>query len=59
MNETEWVRLCADRLHQQWPRASREDLEDTARELLAQDHWRSQPAELAAVTWLRLGVLVH
>lgn len=47
-----------NRLHQQWPRASREDLEDTARELLAQDQWRSLPAEFAAVTRLWLGVLL-
>ena len=50
MTDTEWVRRCADRLHEQWPRASREDLEETARELHAQDHWRGQPAEEAAVT---------
>lgn len=59
MSDVEWVQRCADRLQQQWPRASREDLEDTARELHRQEHWREQPAEDAAVTWLRLGVLVH
>ncbi|MFT3857471.1 MAG: hypothetical protein QM742_08240 [Aquabacterium sp.] len=41
MSDIEWGQRCADRLQQQWPRASLEDLEDTA------------------VTWLRLGVLVH
>jgi hypothetical protein len=59
MNEFDWVSRCADRLQQQWPRASRDDLEDTARELYEQDHWRMQDAELAATTWLQLGVLVH
>jgi hypothetical protein len=59
MSDTDWVRRCEDRLHEQWPRASREDLEETARELHAHDHWRNQRAEEAAVTWLRLGVLVH
>lgn len=59
MNEVEWIKQCADRLQQQWPRANRKDLEDAARELLAKEYWRTQPAEIAAVTWLRLGVLVH
>ena len=59
MTDIEWVSRCADRLQQQWPRASRCDLEDTARELHAQEHWREQDAEVAATTWLQLGVLVH
>lgn len=58
MNEPDWINRCADRLQEQWPRAKRQELEDTARELLEQAHWRNRSAEEAAVTWLRLGVHV-
>ena len=55
---TNWIRRCADRLQEQWPRADREDLEDTAMELLGSEKWRRLNPEVAAVAWLCQGVLV-
>lgn len=54
----DWVRRCADRLYEQWPRADREILEDTAMDLLGAEKWRRLSPEVAAVAWLRQGVLV-
>lgn len=59
MSDAEWVSRCADRLQEQWPRAQRDALEETARELMQQGRWRECAGEEAAVRWLRLGVLVH
>jgi hypothetical protein len=58
MNDPDWISQCADRLQKQWPRATRQELEETARELLEKEHWRIHSAEEAAVMWLRLGVQV-
>lgn len=58
MNEPDWISRCADRLQLQWPRADRQELEKTARDLLEQEHWRNHAAEEAAVMWLSLGVRV-
>ena len=47
-----------DHLHQAlWPRADREILEDTAMDLLGAEKWRRLSPEVAAVAWLRQGVL--
>jgi hypothetical protein len=54
----DWIRRCADRLYEQWPRADREILEDTAMDLLGSEKWRRLNPEVAAVAWLRQGVLV-
>jgi hypothetical protein len=54
----DWIRRCADRLYEQWPRADREVLEDTAMDLLGSEKWRRLNPEVAAVAWLRQGVLV-
>ena len=53
----DWIRRCADRLCEQWPRADREDLEDAAMDLLGTEKWRRLRPEVAAVAWLRQGVL--
>ena len=53
----DWIRRCADRLQEQWPRADREILEDTAMDLLGAEKWRRLSPEVAAVAWLRQGVL--
>lgn len=53
----DWIRRCAHRLYEQWPRADREDLEDTAKDLLSTEKWCRLRPEVAAVAWLRQGVL--
>ena len=61
MNPTDpadWIRRCADRLHEQWPTTEREDLEEAAMDLLGSEKWRRLSPEVAAVAWLRQGVLV-
>ncbi len=56
MNENQWAQQCAARLHEQWPRVDREDLEHLAEALLMEDRWRvMEPAE-AAIQWLRQGL---
>ncbi len=59
MSEVEWISCCADRLQQQWPRAQRDELEETARELSHQDHWRCHRGDEAAFMWLQLGGLAQ
>lgn len=54
---TSWVRQCADRLQQQWPRVPREDLEDTALDLLGKPELRRLEPDQAASQWLHKGVL--
>jgi hypothetical protein len=51
----DWIRRCADRFQEQWPRADREILEDTAMDLLGIEKWRRLSPEVAAVAWLRQG----
>lgn len=55
INDTEWVSRCADRLQHQWPHATREAVEDSARGLLGDHRWRMLAPEVAGVVWLRLG----
>ncbi|UUX94448.1 hypothetical protein [Aquabacterium sp. J223] len=57
MDEVEWIARCAGRLQAQWPRADRDALVDAAAELCAETRWRRLAPEVAAVAWLRLGVL--
>jgi hypothetical protein len=57
MDDVEWIARCAGRLQAQWPRAERDALLDAAAELHAEGRWRRLAPEVAAVAWLRLGVL--
>jgi hypothetical protein len=57
LTDAEWIERCAARLHEQWRHASHDDLLEAARELCVQDKWRRFAPEVAAVAWLRLGVL--
>lgn len=40
MNSVEWTLKCAERLHEQWPRVDRSDLEHLADALQAEDRWK-------------------
>lgn len=55
MDQQEWIARCADRLHQQWPRAAQRQLEQQAQELNRHRQWGQYGPEVAAVMWLRLG----
>lgn len=57
MTPDEWTRRCADRLREQWPHAPEDELHDAAAELWANEKWRRFGPEVAAVAWLRQGVL--
>lgn len=54
-----WISRCASRLQEQWPTAPEDQLRDTAAELLASEKWRRFAPEVAAVAWLRQGVLAR
>jgi len=57
MEELEWVNRCAGRLQQQWPHAPADEVREAAADLAQQEGWRRFAPEVAAVAWLRLGVL--
>ena len=56
MNAAEWTWKCAERLHEQWPRVDRADLEHLAEALLVEDRWKCMEPNEAAVEWLRQGI---
>jgi len=56
MNAAEWTWKCAERLHEQWPRVDRADLEHLAEALHAEDRWRGLAPDEAALEWLRQGI---
>ena len=56
MNSVEWTLKCAERLHEQWPRVDRSDLEHLADALQAEDRWKWMEPQDAAVQWLSQGI---
>ena len=56
MNNVEWTLRCAERLHEQWPRVDRSDLEHLADALQAEDRWKWMEPQDAAVQWLSQGI---
>lgn len=56
MTTEEWIYRCSLRLHQQWPSLSVADMDDVARELVAEPRWRDLAPDVAAVEWLRQGI---
>jgi hypothetical protein len=56
MNSVEWTLRCAERLHEQWPRVDRSDLENLADALQAEDRWKWMEPQDAAVQWLSQGI---
>jgi hypothetical protein len=56
MERDEWIARCSARLHAQWPRLSREQRDEAAAELWADERWRLLEPEQAAVEWLRQGI---
>lgn len=54
--DPDWIRLCADRLQPTWPTVARDDLIDTAYELMAHRELREMAPGDAADAWLRRGV---
>jgi hypothetical protein len=51
-----WVAWCAERLREQWPRLDGATLEETARELWADETLRVLGPRQAAENWLALGM---
>ncbi len=62
MNQQEWVSRFSARLHAQWPRLPREQRDEVASELMAQEPWKERlqglEPEAAAVVWLSHGILL-
>jgi hypothetical protein len=56
MNPTEWTHQCAERLHEQWPRVDRMDLEHLAEALHREDRWKALHPADAALAWLQQGI---
>ena len=56
MNAAEWTWKCAERLHEQWPRVDRVDLEHLAEALHTEDRWKGMEPDDAALEWLRQGI---
>lgn len=61
MERREWVTRFASKLHAQWPRLPREQVDEVASELLDtppwQPRWEDIDPEAAAEVWLGHGVL--
>lgn len=55
--DVSWVAWCAERLREQWPRLDGAQLEETARELWADEKLRELGPVQAAEKWLRQGIL--
>lgn len=53
-----WVAWAAERLREQWPRADATSLEETARELWADEELRACGPRQAAEKWIRRGMPV-
>lgn len=56
MEEAEWFRQCARRLHKQWPRLDLDDLEHLAKALWCEERWKRLDPDEAALTWLSLSM---
>jgi hypothetical protein len=56
MGKIEWITRCSARLHAQWPRLRREQRDEVASELHANERWQQLEPESAAVEWLRQGI---
>ena len=56
MDRNEWITRCSARLHAQWPRLRREQRDEVASELHAEDRWNRLEPECAVVEWLRQGI---
>ena len=59
MDQQEWIERCSTRLHAQWPRVPTEQLAEVASEIQRSVHQQLDDPELAAVEWLRQGILRH
>ena len=57
LHAVEWIERCSQRLQHQWRTVDPRELDDVAVELWADHGLRRMTPELAAVDWLRLGVL--
>ena len=56
MNAAEWTWKCAQRLHEQWPRVDRVDLEHLAEALHVENQWNCMEPADAAERWLQQGL---
>lgn len=56
MDRNEWITRCSARLHAQWPRLRREQRDEVASELHAENRWNQLEPECAVVEWLRQGI---
>lgn len=59
MDTREWVFRCSARLHAQWPRLPRDQLDEVASDLGSDHRWRDMTPETAAVNWLSQGIPVQ
>ena len=57
MNSDDWTLKCAERLHRQWPRVDRADLEHLAWALVSEPYWQGMDPGEAAVEWIEQGSL--
>lgn len=58
MHPAFWTWKCAERLHEQWPRVDRVDLEDLAAALHREVRWKALAPDDAALAWLRQAIPV-
>jgi hypothetical protein len=56
VDRNEWLARCAERLHTQWPRLPRDQLEEVAAEIQRNAERQVKEPEHAAAQWLRLGI---
>ena len=57
LHASEWIDRCSKRLQEHWRTVEPAQLDDVAIELWRDPHWRAMVPELAALAWLKQGVL--
>lgn len=53
LTPTQWIQLCAERLHERWHTVAQEQLEEVATEIWTDDRLRHMPPAEAAAAWLQ------
>lgn len=56
MDPVVWTWRFAARLHEQWPRVDRVDLEHLAEALQREERWQAMEPDDAALAWLAQGI---
>lgn len=56
MDSTEWIKRCAARLHEQWPRVADDELSEVAAQLRHDAERLLDEPEITAAQWLQRAI---